>query len=48
MCRRYLLTVDLPKDPSAVPVVDELAALPLDLFVQERGFKKITPNLMGF
>jgi hypothetical protein len=47
-CRRYLLTVDLPKDPAAVPVVDELAALPLDLFVRERGFTKITPNLMGF
>ncbi|MDQ6917734.1 MAG: formate dehydrogenase accessory protein FdhE [Candidatus Dormibacteraeota bacterium] len=48
VCRQYLLTVDLPKDPSAVPVVDELAALPLDLFVQERAFTKITPNLMGF
>jgi Protein involved in formate dehydrogenase formation len=48
VCRRYLLTIDLPKDPAAVPVVDELAALPLDLFVRERGFTKITPNLMGF
>jgi formate dehydrogenase maturation protein FdhE len=48
VCRRYLLTIDLPKDPTAVPIVDELAALPLDLFVRERGFTKITPNLMGF
>lgn len=48
VCHRYLLTVDLPKDPMAIPVVDELAALPLDLFVRERGFAKITPNLMGF
>jgi Protein involved in formate dehydrogenase formation len=47
-CRHYLLTIDLPKDPAAVPFVDELAALPLDLFVRERGFTKITPNLMGF
>ena len=47
-CSRYLLTIDLPKDPAAVPVVDELAALPLDLYVRERGFTKITPNLMGF
>ena len=47
-CRQYLLTIELPKDPAAVPVVDELAALPLDLFVRERGFTKITPNLMGF
>jgi formate dehydrogenase accessory protein FdhE len=48
VCHKYLLTIDLPKEPGAVPVVDELAALPLDLFVRERGFTKITPNLMGF
>jgi FdhE protein len=46
-CRRYLVTVDLPKDPAAVPVVDELAAVPLDLYARERGFQKITPNLMA-
>jgi formate dehydrogenase maturation protein FdhE len=46
-CRRYVITVDLRKDPEAVPVVDELAALPLDLHVQERGFAKIMPNLMA-
>jgi Protein involved in formate dehydrogenase formation len=48
VCRHYVLTVDLPKDPMAIPIVDELAALPLDLFVRDRGFTKITPNLMGF
>lgn len=47
-CRRYLLSIDLAADPTAVPVVDELAALPLDLYVRERGFSKIIPNLMGF
>jgi len=46
-CHRYLVTVDLRKDPEAVPAVDELAALPLDLYAQERGFAKIVPNLMG-
>jgi formate dehydrogenase maturation protein FdhE len=46
-CRRYLITVDLRRDPEAVPVVDELVALPLDLYVQERGFAKILPNLMA-
>jgi formate dehydrogenase maturation protein FdhE len=39
--------VDGRKDPGAVPVVDELAALPLDLYARERGFTKIAPNLMG-
>jgi FdhE protein len=47
-CRRYLLGVDLAADPTAVPVVDELAALPLDLYARDRGFSKIIPNLMGF
>jgi FdhE protein len=46
-CRRYLITVDLRKDPEAVPIVDELVALPLDLYAQERGFAKILPNLMA-
>ncbi len=47
-CRRYLLSIDLAADPAAVPLVDELAALPLDLYARERGLSKITPNLMGF
>lgn len=47
-CRHYLLNIDLATDPEAVPIVDELAALPLDLYARERGFSKITPNLMGF
>jgi formate dehydrogenase maturation protein FdhE len=47
-CHRYVLNVDLAADPAAVPLVDELDALPLDLFARERGFSKITPNLMGF
>ncbi len=46
-CRRYLITVDARRDPAAVPEVDELAALPLDLHARERGFTKIVPNLMG-
>ena len=47
-CERYLLDVDLSRDARAVPEVDELAALPLDLYAAERGLSKITPNLMGF
>jgi FdhE protein len=47
-CRKYLLNIDLAADLAAVPVVDELAALPLDLYAREQGFSKITPNLMGF
>jgi len=47
-CERYLLDVDLSRDPQAVPEVDELAALPLDLYAAERGLSKTIPNLMGF
>lgn len=46
-CSRYLLGIDLARDAHAVPIVDEIAALPLDLYAQERGMAKIVPNLMG-
>jgi Protein involved in formate dehydrogenase formation len=46
-CHRYLLTIDLRRDARAVPVVDELAALPLDLYAMDQGLTKITPNLLG-
>jgi Protein involved in formate dehydrogenase formation len=47
-CERYLIDVDLGRDARAVPEVDELAALPLDLHAAELGLSKVTPNLMGF
>jgi hypothetical protein len=47
-CKRYLIDVDMGRDARAVPEVDELAALPLDLHAAELGLTKITPNLMGF
>lgn len=47
-CNRYLLNIDLVTEPRAVPVVDEMAAIPLDLYARDRGFTKITTNLLGF
>ncbi|MFG1704389.1 formate dehydrogenase accessory protein FdhE [Nonomuraea sp. M3C6] len=47
-CRRYLIDIDLGRDPRAVPQVDELAAVPIDLHMADEGYTKITPNLMGF
>jgi formate dehydrogenase maturation protein FdhE len=47
-CRRYLLSFDLETDREAVALVDEIGALPMDLFARDRGFTKIIPNLMGF
>ena len=46
-CKTYIKTVDLTKDGHAVPVVDELAALPLTLWAEEKGYTKLQPNLLG-
>ncbi len=46
-CRRYVKSVDLTKDGRAVPLVDETATAALDLWVQEQGYAKLSPNLMG-
>ena len=47
-CGHYLLNIDVAANSFAVPIVDELAALPLDLYARDRGLTKITPNLVGF
>jgi len=46
-CRQYIHLIDLEKEPRAVADIDELAALPLDVWAIERGFSKIQPNLAG-
>ncbi len=45
-CRSYMKTVDLTKNGLAEPLVDEIAAVPLDLWAQERGYAKLQPNLL--
>lgn len=47
-CKHYLKSVDLTVDGHAVPLVDEVAAAPLDLWAAERGYQKLVPNIMGF
>ena len=46
-CRRFLRTIDLTKDGHAVPIADDLAAIPLTLWAQEHGYERIEPNLLG-
>ncbi len=46
-CGRYVKEVDLTRDGLAVPVVDEMAAMPLDLVAAEEGYRKVEPNLIG-
>jgi FdhE protein len=46
-CRHYIKTIDLTKTGRAVPVVDELAAIPLSLWAMENGYTKVRSNLLG-
>jgi FdhE protein len=46
-CRYYIKTVDLTKNGRAVPVVDELAAIPLDLWAQQHAYVKLRANMPG-
>jgi formate dehydrogenase accessory protein FdhE len=46
-CRAYIKTVDLTKTGLAVPLVDEIAAVPLDLWAAERDYTKLQTNLLG-
>jgi len=46
-CKTYIKTIDLTKDGRAVPIVDELAAIPLSLWAQEKGYSKLQANLLG-
>lgn len=46
-CRHYLKSVDLATNGRAVPLVDEIAAAPLDLWARDHGYKRIVANLLG-
>ncbi len=46
-CKGYLLAVDLEKDLEAIPEVDEMAGLPLDVWAAETGYRKLQPNIAG-
>ncbi len=46
-CHTYIKSVDLTKNGLADPLVDELAAVPLDLWAREHGYAKLHPNLLG-
>ena len=46
-CRSYLKAVDMRTDGLAVPVVDEIASVELDLWASQQGLEKIQRNLLG-
>ena len=46
-CKTYLKSVDLTKDGHAVPVVDEIATVTLNIWAEEHGYSKLETNLLG-
>jgi formate dehydrogenase maturation protein FdhE len=45
-CRRYLKTVDLSKNGLAVPIVDDVASVSLDLWAREAGYRRARRNVL--
>ena len=46
-CKTYLKAIDLTKDGHAVPMVDEIATVALNLWAEERDYVKLETNLLG-
>jgi len=46
-CRSYLKTIDLTKDGLAIPLVDDIASVSLDLWARDRGYVRLRANLLG-
>src|SRR5215469_13014179 len=46
-CKFYLRTIDLTRDGNAIPLVDDLAAIPHTLWASEQGYSRLQPNLLG-
>jgi Protein involved in formate dehydrogenase formation len=46
-CHCYIRTIDLTKDGHAVPIVDDLAAIPLTLWADEHNYSRLRSNLLG-
>jgi len=46
-CKTYVKTIDMTKNGHAIPQVDEIAAMSLDLWASENGYTKLQRNLFG-
>jgi FdhE protein len=45
-CRTYIKTVDMTTGGLVEPLVDEMASIPLDVWVQEQGYAKLQQNVL--
>jgi formate dehydrogenase maturation protein FdhE len=46
-CKTYTKAIDLTKDGLAIPEVDDVASVALDLWAQEKGYTRFQANLLG-
>lgn len=46
-CHRYVKSIDLTLDGRAIPEVDDLLSIGMDLWAAEQGFDRIEPGLAG-
>jgi FdhE protein len=46
-CQRYIKTIDLSKNGLAVPPVDDIASVALDLWAREQSYVRIKQNLLA-
>ncbi len=46
-CQTYLKSIDLTKDGHAVPVVDEIATVALNIWAEDHDYVKLETNLLG-
>lgn len=46
-CKTYIKAIDMTKNGLAVPVVDEIATVSLNIWAEENGYTKLEPNVLG-
>jgi FdhE protein len=46
-CQTYLKSIDLTKDGHAIPIVDEIATVALNIWAEEHDYAKLETNLLG-
>jgi hypothetical protein len=46
-CQRYVKSIDLTVDGLAIPEIDDLCSLSLDLWATEQGYERLEPSLAG-
>ena len=46
-CQTYLKSIDLTKDGHAIPMVDEIATVALNIWADEHDYMKLETNLLG-